>query len=86
MAFPHFAYAEKSAPDNLILRWQYARALAALDPERFDDEIRAQLQDVSTLTCQDQIEQAVQKRAEKLLGAIQQKQFAFAETFANTQM
>lgn len=82
----HFAYVEKSASDNLILRWQYARALAALDPERYDDEIRAQLQDVSTLTCQDQIEQAVQKRAEKLLGAIRQKQFAFAETFANTQM
>ncbi len=82
----HFQAVLRVAPDNLVLRWQYARALAALDARRHDEEILSQLKIVSTSTCSDEIEHAVQKRALYLADAIRQQKFADAETFANTQM
>ncbi len=82
----HFQAVLRVAPDNLVLRWQYARALAALDAKRHDTEILSQLNIVSTSTCADKIERAVQKRALYLADAIRHQKFADAETFANTQM
>lgn len=79
----HFKQLNAIAPDNLVLKWQYARALAALNPRKYEDEIVPLFRDVASAATNDPLEQAVQGRAASLLGKVQAREFSAVKNEAN---
>ena len=59
----HFEAAMRSASDNTVLRWQYARALMAFNPGRYRDEVYEILESIRVSTPDDALEFAVRDRA-----------------------
>ncbi len=82
----HFEAITRTAPDNLILKWQYARALAGLDAERFDDEIKLILTDILDRTPKDDLEICAQERATLVLQNLGRKDYASVEQLASRLM
>jgi hypothetical protein len=62
-----FAAAFKSAPDNLVLRYQYALSLGGLDPNAYRDPVRDALTRASRATAGTAYEEFAQGRARELL-------------------
>jgi len=63
----HFAAAFKAAPDNIIVRYQYALTLSEYNAERFHSEIEAALTHVVNGTTDTAYGRMLQKRAADLL-------------------
>jgi len=64
-----FALAFKSAPDNLVLRYQYALSLGGLDADKYSAQITDALTRASTAEPQTAYEKFAQARAKELLAA-----------------
>lgn len=78
----HFEAAMKADPDNLILKWQYVRALMAFDARRFREEIEALQNEIESGTPHDQLERSVQARSNQLQPLIADENFRAAEALA----
>lgn len=79
----HFERLNAIAPDNLVLKWQYARALAALNPRKYEDEIIPLFQLVAGATTNDPLERAVQGRAAGLLVQLEAREYSDVKDEAN---
>jgi tetratricopeptide (TPR) repeat protein len=62
-----FAAAFKSAPDNILLRYQYALSLSVFDPDRFHTEIEDALVHATGAPANTAYEKLIQKRVVDLL-------------------
>lgn len=65
-----FAAAFKAAPDNLVLRYQFALSLAGLDPDAYRDRIADALARAGNAQPQTAYERFAQGRARELLAAL----------------
>lgn len=81
----HYKAVEAEAPENLVLKWQYVRALAALDSQKYGAEIQRILGQIIAGKPTDKFEIAVWQRAEKLKTEMDQDEKQ-AETFARATM
>ena len=59
----HYASAIAAAPDDAAVRWQFARALAALNPRKYNDEIAKALSAAMAAHVDSQLEAEMQARA-----------------------
>ncbi|MDE1939662.1 MAG: hypothetical protein KGI68_11615 [Alphaproteobacteria bacterium] len=62
-----FAASFKAAPDNIVIRYQYALSLSDYDMDRFHDQIEAALEQASTGKTDTVYGKLLQKRAGELL-------------------
>lgn len=67
----HYEAAIDSRPQDASIHWQYARALAALDAEKYHQEIETALQSALNCGTESQLETAMQARAAVLHQAVQ---------------
>lgn len=61
-----YLHAVQLAPQDIGVRWQYARALAALDGVRFSKEARQALEAALQASPRDSVERVMQERAREL--------------------
>lgn len=69
--FAHYRQAVMLAPGDASIHWQMARALAAHDPKRYQDDIRAALDAALAAPCDDALETVMAARAELLRDAFE---------------
>ncbi|MBV9991778.1 MAG: hypothetical protein JOZ72_10835 [Alphaproteobacteria bacterium] len=72
-----FAAAFKAAPDNLVLRYQYALSLGGLDAGKYKAQIADALTRASTMPPHTAYEQFAQARAKELLAAWKKDRSSF---------
>ena len=77
-----FRSAMKADPDNILLAWQYARALTSLNAKKYQAEISQILAGFSVIEAKDQLELTVKKRATSLLEILGDGQYDAAEQMA----
>ncbi len=68
-----YAEAVRLAPEDAGLRWQWARALAALDAKKYRAEIEAELQAALAIDPVTELDRVMQERAAALLEVAQTK-------------
>ena len=78
----HFKAAAASDPANLTVKWQYARALTALNTNRYEEDILSVLQDIAGREPGDAIERSLQIRAIALVEMIEDGRLSDAENAA----
>lgn len=78
----HYEAAIAAAPDEASTHWQYARALAALNTKRHDDEIEAALQAALSAEPDTHLEQIMQTRAGALMITLKEKGHREAQSLA----
>lgn len=78
----HYQRAVAVDSDDASVHWQYARALAALNLNRYEDDVRAALTAALASTCETQLEQVMQTRAEALLDQLNDQGIEMAEASA----
>ena len=66
----HYDEAVRLAPEDIALRWQWARALAALDAKKYRAEIETALQAAVETDPATDLDRVMQERAARLLEAI----------------
>ncbi len=66
----HYAEALRLAPEDIGLRWQWARALAALDAHKYRAEIDAALTAAAAMTPATDMDRVMQDRAATLIGIL----------------
>lgn len=66
----HYARAIEESPADASVRWQYARALTALNTRKYRSEIEAALAAAVVATCETQLECVMKARAEELQTAL----------------
>lgn len=66
-----YAQAVRLAPEDASLRWQWARALAALDARKYRTQIMAELEAALAIGPSTQLDRVMQSRAERLLEVVQ---------------
>ena len=66
----YYADAVRLAPNDAGLRWQWARALAALDAKKYRGEIKAELNAALEIDPQTDLDRVMQVRAEALLEVV----------------
>jgi hypothetical protein len=67
----HYAEAVRLAPEDVGLRWQWARALAALDAKAYHREIEAELKAAIDIDPPTELDRVMQARAAALLGLVE---------------
>lgn len=82
----HFDAMESSAPEDMILHWQYARALTALNARRHDAEIRGVLEKILSRNANEPLELCAMERARDMLSIMSRKAFAEAEMLSRRLM
>lgn len=78
----HYAEAVRIAPQDAGLRWQWARALAALDAKKYRKEIEAELAAAMAIDPLTELDRVMQARAGILLAAMPGAKPAAIETIA----
>ncbi len=78
----HYAEAVRLAPQDVGLRWQYARALAAYDAKTYRGEIGAELQAALAIDPATELDRVMQERAAMLLEAVRSEKASDAEKMA----
>lgn len=78
----HYAEAVRLAPEDIGLRWQWARALAALDTRKYRTEIDAALTAAAALTPATDMDRIMQARAATLIGVLRTARAADTEARA----
>lgn len=68
-----YAEAVRLAPEDASLRWQWARALAALDAKKYRAEITAELQAALAIDPATELDRVMQGRAETLLDVVENR-------------
>ena len=63
----HYDEAIRLSPEDIGLRWQWARALAALDAKKYRDDITEALQEATGSVPQSDLDRVMQGRAAELL-------------------
>lgn len=71
----HYEAAMAADPTNLTLKWQYIRALMALNPKRYFDEIETGLGDIAEMTSKDALEEVLKARAMSYIPLVQSRKF-----------
>lgn len=66
----HYAEAVRLAPEDIALRWQWARALAALDARKYRSEIEETLQAAASIPPANNLDRVMQGRAGTLLDIV----------------
>ncbi|PKP80090.1 MAG: hypothetical protein CVT79_16710 [Alphaproteobacteria bacterium HGW-Alphaproteobacteria-18] len=66
----HYAEAVRLAPEDIALRWQWARALAALDARKYRSEIEETLQAALATDPATDLDRVMRGRAARLLEAV----------------
>jgi len=69
----NYAEAVRLAPEDAGLRWQWARALAALDAQKYRAEIEAELEAAIAIDPATELDRVMQARAEVLLDILGSK-------------
>lgn len=67
----HYSRAAKAFPDDASIHWQYARALAALNPKKYRAEIDTSVSRAITVSIDDHLEDVMSKRASQLKSLLQ---------------
>ncbi len=67
----NYAEAVRLAPQDAGLRWQWARALAALDAKKYAGEVKAELQAALAIDPATELDRVMQGRAAALLGVVE---------------
>lgn len=67
----HFKETQRFAPESLILKWQYARALAAHNPSSHRDKVLLILNDIVRAEANEPLEVVMKVRAKILLDAFE---------------
>ena len=80
----HFRAATAADPGNLTVRWQYARALAALDTDRYQAQILSVLGDIAAREPDDAIERSLHLRAAALAEMIGEDRLSDAQNAARS--
>ena len=80
----HYQMANITDPDNASIHWQWARALASINPKKYEDEINAALNLAAVAELDDALEGVMQSRAAALSALMQAGAFDEAETMAKT--
>lgn len=78
----HYAEAVRLAPGDIGLRWQWARALAALDARRYRAVIEAELTAAVALAPAADMDRVMQARAASLIGVLRTARAAETEVRA----
>ncbi|MAP95550.1 MAG: hypothetical protein CMK07_11425 [Ponticaulis sp.] len=78
----HYQLATQLDPENLVLQWQYGRALAALNAKKYADEIEAIMRMVISREASDALEERVKVRAAELNKYVAAADYQTAEDFA----
>ncbi|MBI1358652.1 MAG: hypothetical protein GC155_00025 [Alphaproteobacteria bacterium] len=71
-----YEQAARLAPDDVGIHWQFARALTALDADRYGDEASAILDRALAATASDHVEMVMQARAAQLAEALKENRRA----------
>lgn len=66
----HYEEAARLAPEDIALRWQWARALAALDAKKHRDEIESALQTAISTQPANDLDRVMKGRAARLLEVV----------------
>lgn len=66
----YYAEAVRLAPEDVGLRWQWARALAAFDAKKYKGEIEAELEAALAIDPPTELDRVMQDRAEALLDVV----------------
>jgi len=66
----HYQAALTTSPGDASIRWQYARALAALNAKKYRDEIESELQAALDCQIESSLEQVMRERASQLQQAL----------------
>lgn len=80
----HFKAAAATDPANLTVKWQYARALAALNTERYQAAILLVLRDIAGREPGDAVERSLHVRAAALAEMIEDDRLSDAENAARS--
>ncbi|MAK63005.1 MAG: hypothetical protein CMK09_18705 [Ponticaulis sp.] len=80
----HFEKSVETDPENLVVIWQYARALMALNPKKYDDEINGLLSDIRDLSPKDALEAVVKDRASRFETEMTSRNFDRVKSLAQT--
>lgn len=78
----HYEAANETDPDNASIHWQWARALASINPKRYEDEINMALDHAAVAISDDALETVMQARAARLHALMQAGAFEDAEAMA----
>lgn len=78
----HYQQAVAVDSDDASVHWQYARALAALNLKRYEDDVRAALIAALASACETQLEQVMQSRAKTLFEQLNDQGIEVAEASA----
>ncbi|MFN3836016.1 MAG: hypothetical protein ACK4NO_08960, partial [Glycocaulis sp.] len=78
----HYAEAVRLAPEDIGLRWQWARALAALDARKYRAEIDAELTAAAAFAPVTDMDRVMQDRAATLIGVLHTARAADTEARA----
>lgn len=80
----HYHHAIDIEPDDAAIHWQYARALAALNPQRHSRDIRTALDRALAAQSDTSLEATMRARAGLLLEALNQEPATEVRRLANT--
>ncbi len=81
----YYAAAANLAPDDIGLHWQYARALIALDPTKYENDAARALDRAANASAGDYLERVMQERAIELAAALKADKAA-AQKLAETML